>query len=309
LLKESRITSKTFDNETVEEFVSRRFGPELYERVANAVLSGIYAGDPDKMQVAAVLKRFVEMEKEHGSIIKGMKKAKGSGKRVISSFKGGTGVLIQALHEFVRENCNSETAVKSIEKSETGYAITSDSGTQFAAKRIILCLPSYVSSELINTFDVSLANKLKRIPYAKVDMTHLAYKKSQIIKPLEGFGFLAPKIENAPLLGAVANSTAFDHRSENDEVMFTIFSRPDLGHSPEKAQEKLEQLLDIKGTACSVSETKWQKAIPQFHLGHSNMIKEIEAFEQKENIVLSGNYRSGVSVGDCVKFQEELVNR
>ncbi len=305
LLKESRIKTQSLEGESVADFVSRRFGYELYESVANAVLSGIYAGDPKKMEASTVLRQFVEYEKEYGSVIKGMKANKGKNKRVISSFRSGTGSLTDAMYEYVKDHCIDESSVLSITGESDDYTV-STKDHHYSARKIICCTPSFETAELLKTLNPSLAEKLLNIPYCKMQLLHLAYNKSDIKGNVNGFGFLIPEIEKKPLLGAVINSTVFENRAGAEEVTFTVFSKPDKGHTPELARHELERILDIQGVPLYSEITTWEKAIPQFEVGHSNIISSIESFEKTETIVVSGNFRSGVSVGDCVKFASEI---
>lgn len=307
LLKESRIKSKSPKGESVADFVSRRFGREMYESVANPVLSGIYAGDPEKMEASTVLKQFVAYENEYGSIIKGFKANKGKNKRVISSFKQGTGYMLDAMYETVKEHCISRAEVNSVEKTPNGYEVLTQNGDKHAARKVISCVPSYAAAQMFKGSSLGLAEALNRIPYYKLDMTHLTYKKSDIKSRIEGFGFLFPEVEKRPLLGAVINSCAFDGRAAEDEMTFTVFSKPSLGHTSESARKELERLLKIEAEPTYDHLTHWEKAIPQFEVGHSEILQRIEHFEKKESITISGNFRSGVSVGDCVKFGRQLA--
>jgi oxygen-dependent protoporphyrinogen oxidase len=306
LLRESKVKTKSPKGESVAGFVSRRFGREMYESVANPVLSGIYAGDPEKMEAAIVLKQFLKYEEKFGSIIKGLKANKGKNKRVISSFRKGTGVLLDALYKSVKENCISEKEATGIVKIENGYEIKTADGSSYKAERVISCLPSYISAELLNQLDSAFSSELDSIPYCQMEMTHLCYKKSEVKENIEGFGFLVPEIEGKPLLGAVINSSAFEARAADDEMTFTIFSKPDRGQSSELAQQEIEKWLKISALPNFRTVTRWERAIPQFEIGHAEILLSIAEFEAKENIYISGNFRSGVSVGDCVKFAKEI---
>ncbi len=306
LLKETRIKSKSPQGESVADFVSRRFGRELYESVANAVLSGIYAGDPEKMEAAVVLKQFVSYESEFGSVIEGMKTNKGKNKRIISSFKNGTSVLTSALYHDIKEHVVSETEVLKISKLESGYQILTANNKMYTAERVITCLPSFALANCIKSDFSPLAQTLEEIRYCKVNMSHVAYKSDDIKKMINGFGFLVPQIEDKALLGAVINSKVFRDRAPDNETTFTVFSNPDVA-SPEAVLKELESILGINQAPVYTKITSWTRAIPQFHVGYSELLEKLTKFEKTENIKISGNFRSGVSVGDCVKHQKEII--
>lgn len=306
LLKETRIKSKSPNGESVADFVSRRFGKELYESVANAVLSGIYAGNPEEMEAAVVLKQFVAYESDYGSVIKGMKANKGKNKRIISSFRNGSSVLTSALYNYVKEHVVSDSEVIQICRSGIEYEVKTQEGNSYAAEKVISCLPSFELSKIVETDFRSLSNLLNQIKYCKVNMSHLAYKSADIKKSIDGFGFLIPSIEKKPLLGAVLNSKVFENRAPEDETTFTVFSNPDRA-SVHKVQAELESILGITSAPVYSEITSWARAIPQFHIGYSELLEKLTEFEKNENIRISGNFRSGVSVGDCVKYQKEII--
>jgi len=215
--------------------------------------------------------------------------------------------LTDSLYNDVKENCVSGSDITSIEKTKNIYTVKCSNGKSYEADRIISCLPAYEIGKLLKPLSNELGVALLSVPYCKMKLSHLVYKKGLIGNSIDGFGFLIPQIERKPLLGAVINSNVFEKRAKLDETSFTVFTKTDLGHTAAAAQKELEQILEIEGKPVYEEITTWEKAIPQFEIGHSALLQRLEKFENTEEIIISGNFKSGVSVGDCVKHAKLLA--
>ncbi|MEM7161123.1 MAG: protoporphyrinogen oxidase [Bacteroidota bacterium] len=310
LLKESKVSSRSDQNESVADFIRRRFGNELYEKIGNAVMGGIYAGDPEQMEAAFVLKRFVDLEKKYGSLTKSMKAEKGRNKRISVSFKKGTQDLTKALEKYANECILCNTSIEKIVRKDGHWEIQCESET-YQTERIISCLPSYVLANVLDGFEDE-KKRLLDIRYCQVTLLHLLYSNQAIGMNPNGFGFLIPKKEEKPILGAVMNSTIFKGRVKEDQTAITLFIGDQNfdNHSKEnikEAQRFLEETLQIKGEALTKEITYWPKAIPQFHMGYSENIEVLKSRFAKEDFILNGNYVSGVSVGDVIKYAKDLI--
>ena len=184
---------------------------------------------------------------------------------------------------------------------------------------VLLTIPAYSASELLGHFDSGLKNHLDNVYYPPVLVLYLAYKKDDIGQPLDGFGFLIPSNENKSFLGAIWSSVIFPNRANEDTASFTIFiggsrnpgfvneNEDDVIHN---AISEFEELMKIKGEAIHIAKRFWPKAIPQYTLGyieHENYFGHFEIDNQ--GIVLSGNYRGGISVGDCIMNAERVVEK
>jgi oxygen-dependent protoporphyrinogen oxidase len=158
-----------------------------------------------------------------------------------------------------------------------------------------------------------------KIYYPPVMVLFLGYRKENIRQQLDGFGYLIPKIENKSYLGAIWSSVIFPNRAEKDNACFTIF----IGgaRSPElfglQKDELIKKVLDefhstmkINSNPVFISDRLWDKAIPQYNIGYIEHEKYFEQFENENpGIFLSGNYRGGISVGDCVKNSEVVFKK
>ena len=164
-----------------------------------------------------------------------------------------------------------------------------------------------------------LEKHLNEIYYPPVMVLFVGFKKDQIGQPLDGFGFLIPSKEKRKFLGGIWSSVIFPNRAEKENAAFTIF----IGgaRSPEIFEQDNEKLISevldqfktimkIEGEPVFRRERFWNKAIPQYNIGHIEHEKYFEEFEKNHpGIFLSGNYRGGISVGDCMKNSELTKNR
>jgi len=82
-------------DESLQSFVVRRFGRQAFDRLVQPLIGGIYTADPAKLSVQATLPQFVEMEREFGSLIRGMRASGGRGSRRAEA-SGGRGAAGEA---------------------------------------------------------------------------------------------------------------------------------------------------------------------------------------------------------------------
>jgi len=321
LLKEPFIRSRSSEKESVAEFFSRRIGTEAYEYLVAAGLQGVYAGIPEKMSMGAILPAIVKMEKEKGSLLKGLiaqqkaaKKSKAP-KRRIFALKQGMGHLCESLGNVVREELRLNTTITEIRKTAEGFKVETDSNL-FQAKELIYAAPAH-GAKMLATLAPDLAKNLLSVSYAPMILLHLAYETEDIGQSCDGFGFLIPPKENKSLLGAIWNSALFPDRAKKGNFLFTVFvggaSHPELSPQNsaaliEGAQKEFEAIMKIDGKAVFRDMSFWQEAIPQYGLDHLTLLEKIETELKKHpGLHLLGNYLQGVSVGDCVKRAKDLV--
>ena len=297
--------------ETVTDFVSRRFNREIADYVFDPVLSGIYAGNPDRMSIAEVLPVLPQWEREYGSVTKGLMKNKGAmGGRKIISFKGGNQVLTNRLQQLLTTPVRFNCKVTGINKANNGYvvnAVENGADADFPAARVVVTTPAYAAAEMIGALDAATAAPLKAIHYPRMGVLHLGFDAAALPQPLDGFGFLVPHAENMHFLGAICNSAIFPEKAPAGKLLFTVF----LGGA------RQEQLFDEMDTntlqQCVVAEimallhlsappvmqrfSTWNKAIPQLNVGHARLRIAVEDFEKNyPGLYIRGNYVQGVAI-------------
>ncbi|HZH33273.1 MAG TPA: protoporphyrinogen oxidase [Pyrinomonadaceae bacterium] len=198
------------EDESLADFVRRRFGQEALERIAQPMIGGIYTADPEKLSLRATQPRFLELEQKYGSVINGLLKlqsenrnrkpeTEGSGARysLFLSFQNGMETLTNALSAKLPPNSlKLSTKAESLSFSETNrlWKVETNTGI-FEAETVILALPAHISARLLSSQFPALAEKLNSIEHASSATVNLAFRRDHIEHPLDGFGFLVPFFE------------------------------------------------------------------------------------------------------------------
>ncbi|HYU99993.1 MAG TPA: protoporphyrinogen oxidase [Pyrinomonadaceae bacterium] len=337
--------------ESLAEFVRRRLGTEALERMAQAMVGGIYTADPERLSLQATMPRFLEMEREHRSLIRALRKqnsrkvsannqseASGARYSLFLSFDRGMQVLTDTLEGRIssfgsqtstgaasgQASIRVNSAVESItleygagECSPKWKITTSGSETLFA-DAICLALPAYVSSRLLGGVDPQLATALAEISYASSATINLGFKRDDISHPLDGFGFVVPFIENRSLIACTFSSVKFAGRAPQGHALLRAFVggalQPELlelneGELLARVLRDLRDLLGIDRAPLFAEVTKWERSMPQYHVGHLERVKRIEArLAALPGLVLAGNAYSGLGIPDCIRSGEAAAH-
>lgn len=305
--------------ESVADFFIRRLGEEAYTYMLEPVLGGIYAGNPRHMSMEAVMPRLKTWESEHGSLFKGMiasrkeAKANGTPARTICSFQEGMQTLPLAIGRSLGSDLLCGAEVIGIHKEGRQYRIVyrrQEQEESVLTPQLIWALPAYRGAFLRN-IDTALASALEAIPYVPMNMLYVAYRASDIGRARDGFGFLVPEKESHSLLGAIWNSAIFSGRVPKGHELFTLFvgggrkimhTEAERQETLKEAQQMFELLMDIQAPPVLRQTYTWQHAIPQYGLNHLEIRRQLrEAEHRHPGLFLAGNFRAGVSVGDCLE--------
>jgi oxygen-dependent protoporphyrinogen oxidase len=317
--------------QSIAEFVTRRLGKEFLDYAINPFVAGVYAGTPEDLSVKSAFPKLYELEEKYGGLIVGTvrsirerkkraEKSKQSAKML--SFKKGMQVLPKAISDHLGDKVEYLCDVTSIDKSEKGYIVN----YEFAGVKksvncsiVISTVPSFIAANLLGHIDENLKKHLLEIYYPPVLVLYLAYKKENIRQPLDGFGFLIPAKERKSFLGAIWSSVIFPDRTDNNKAAFTLFiggaRDPGIGSIDKdilmnKVRKEFEHVMKITGEPVFKTYRYWSKAIPQYNIGYIEHERYFDEFEMSNpGIFLSGNYRGGISVGDCIKNSELIVNK
>lgn len=309
------------DDESVASFVRRRAGQEIADVVAGPFVAGINAGDPEKISVRSMFPVLERMEREHGSVLRGLRKTGAPRGRATSfSFSKGNHALPIALATSLGDSISYRSTVESLEVGRAGasVAVGGDRPRNVRAERVVIAAPAGLAARLVAPFAADVSRELSAIEYAPVVQLALSYPRGAIGVPLDGFGFLASSDADAPILGAVWNSVAFPTRSNVDDVLVTAFvggarDRTITLRTDEElvtiVDDALRRAMKIAGAkARSVATFRFTAGIPQYNLGHDERLRAIEAgIARHPAVTLCGNYLRGLSVGDCVRQARELA--
>jgi len=307
--------------ESVAKFARRKFGNEILEYLVAPFVSGVYAGDPEKLSLKAAFPSLDEWEREYGSVLRGAKKSRktpGATPSSLCSFRQGVTRLPSAIAEKLAGRLLSGTTAKSLDRLGQNENATFELHIQHAgesatmqASAIVLATPAYVSAHLIAPISAQLGHTLSGIAYAPVAVVASGYYRQQVGEPIEGFGFLVPAREKLHTLGTVWNSSLFPGRAPQGAVTVTSFTggatNPEIVSEPEDQIAKIiqsenEHILKIVGSPVTSAVWKYPRALPQYNLGHGHIVETIrDAERQLPGIFFAGNYLEGPAVGKCVE--------
>ena len=301
-------------DESLASFVRRRLGREALERMAQPMVGGIYTADPETLSLRATLPRFLDMEREHRSLILAMlrqsqaQKSGTSGARysLFLSFDRGMQVLVDELGR-LKADVRLNTRVESLKFDRT-WTIKTNVGEQFEAESVCLAVPAYIAASLLNG---SVGAKLREIKYASTATINFAYKRSDINHPLNGFGFVVPFIEKRSLIACTFSSVKFSGRAPAGHVLLRAFAggalQPEIFALDEtemaaRVEADLRELLGITGKPLFTEVAKWERSMPQYEVGHLDRINDIENEVSKlPGLTLAGNAYRGAGIPDCIR--------
>ena len=311
---------KDGEEESLARFVTRRLGRECLDKIAEPLVAGIHTSNPDNMSVRAIFPRFLDMERKYGSLIRGMTRigkngrpqgGSDTGMTYFMSLKQGMQSLSQASFSFMgAENIAAKSDVRQISKTPGGYRLLIGS-EQMSFDAVVLTVPSYAASGMIRAMDPALAERLSSIEWSSTATISLAFKKSDVLFRLPGFGFLVPRIEKRRINAATWSSVKWSFRAPLDHVLVRCFVGG--GHDEELVSYDdadligvvLEELGEIAGIRARPDLTRifrWMKSMPRYTVGHLDRIARIdETLGAYPGLYLIGSSYRGIGIGDCVK--------
>jgi protoporphyrinogen/coproporphyrinogen III oxidase len=332
-------------DESLAAFVRRRLGGEALARIAEPIVAGIHAGDPEQMSVQATFPMFLQMEREQRSLIVAMLKrrrararaaaAAGSGthpgaagaagaRRPLSyfySFQTGLADLSEAMvASLPAERMRSGVAVRSLARSRTGrdqcagderYVLGLADGRRELVDAIVLATPAWASGELLRPVAPLAAADLASIPYVTTATVSLAFRRDQVSHPLRGFGYVTPRAEGRGVMATTWSSSKFRHRAPEGHVLLRSFvGRAGLEASAQLdddelaalVRRELREVLDIAAEPEFVEIFRWPRGMPQYRVGHSDLVARLEAaVAAVPGVELAGGAYHGIGIGDCLR--------
>lgn len=290
--------------ETVREFVTRRLGREVADVLADAAVTGIYAGDPARLSASACFSKMTKAEKEHGSLLRAMRAKRGSSGGGLCSFRDGMEELPRALAARLEGRIRLRARVVEL-AIDHGVRVRTESGDHLAGDSIVLALPAARAAELVTPFAPDAATPMQAIERARVAVVGLSFAREQVGHPLDGYGYLAPG-GRSEILGCLFESTVFEGRAPEGRVLLRVMlggaRQPSLPRRDEAgwvraALEGVRAVLDITGEPAWSCAVLHDHAIPQYEVGHLARVSAIEsALEPHPHVRLAGASYRGVSV-------------
>jgi oxygen-dependent protoporphyrinogen oxidase len=349
------------NDESLADFVRRRLGREALDRMAQPMVGGIYTADPEELSLLATMPRFLEMERNHRSVIRALRRqgsaptvgerleTSGARYSLFLSFDRGMQVLTDTLAEritnltsqIVRDSEVSEkapafknairlnTPVESIGLMRDGAGGASEGSPTWLVKAagnevliadaICLALPSYVSAHLLANVDPQLASELDGISYASSATINLAFRREDVPHPLDAFGFVVPFREKRSIIACTFSSVKFEARAPSGSVLLRAFAggalQPEIlklddNELLSRVRMDLRELLGIQQAPLFAEVSRWDRSMPQYHMGHIERVKRIEQRAGAlPGLVLAGNAYTGLGIPDCIRSGEAAADQ
>jgi oxygen-dependent protoporphyrinogen oxidase len=306
------------DDESVYAFMARRFGTEVAERIGTPALLGVSGGDAANTSLAAIFPRLRELERERGSVIRGMVRGSRTASQMRSFAGSGMQRLTDRLAERLGDRVQFGTTVTRIEPDGAGWRIGHDRG-EMAAERVVIATPANAAAGIVAGFDAELARQLGEITYAPMRVIGVGFRRADVAAPLDGFGFLAARGCGVRILGATYTSSMLPEQAPPGTVYVRIFmggaADPTAAQlSPEAARSSaladLATTLGITAAPIAYHETVWHNAIPQYALGHRKRVQTIEQLTSAhQGLALIGNSYRGLGVNDTIRDARSVAAR
>jgi oxygen-dependent protoporphyrinogen oxidase len=319
----------TDQDESLQSFVSRRFGKELFERLVQPLVGGIYTADPARLSVDATMPRFRQWEREYGSLINAMlherrrtqrgARAKRYGQ--FATLRGGMSTLVTAIANRLPAGCikvdSPVEAILPVEGGKWRLVIGGGRPRIVTVDGLVLAAPAQRLAGMLQTVDPELTHLLRDVEYASCAVACFGYQRQQIGNPLRGFGFVVPLVEQRTILSCSFASVKYAGRAPTDSVLLRVFVGGALQSGLlrfsrqqilELAEREIAQLLNIRGGPQYTQLIRQQRAMPQYHVGHLGRVRKIEVrLQHLPTLALAGSSLYGVGVPSCINSGESAA--
>lgn len=318
--------------ETIAEFVVRRLGREFLDHAIDALVAGVYAGDPYKLSVPQAFPKLKQLEDRYGSLIKGQilgareRKKRGEVAKDRApkfSFDEGLQVLPETLASLLEDSLRLNTKITGVTQTPAGWALDlldqhGEGRAEHAA--VLYCGTALKLAELRveaqTTLDVKVFSEIRYPPVASVV---LGFRREDVAHPCQGFGMLIPRVEGFKILGTIFSSSLFPNRAPAGHLTLTSYVGgerfPELASLPPEELfaltcEDLRVLLGVRGKPTFQHSVFYPKAIPQYVVGYGRYRERMSEIENKApGFFLAGHYRDGISLSDSIVSACNVVDR
>jgi oxygen-dependent protoporphyrinogen oxidase len=311
------------DDESIAAFVGRRFGREAVRLLGDPLLAGIHAGEAARLSIGALFPKLVAAEQRHGSVVRGLRAMRQpdlDSNGPFRSLPGGMQELVNAIVAALPDgSMRLGVEVRELRRASR-FDLRLSSGGTLAAEAVILAAPAHATARLVEPLDGELARLCGRIPYLSSATVALAYRRDQVAHPLEGSGFVVPRTEPGVTITACTwLSSKWPGRAPEGHVLLRAFlggARDPgvVGRSDVEliatAHEDLARILGISGSPVLSRVYRWERANPQYEVGHQARVAAIErAAARHRGLHLTGSSFRGVGIPDTIADARLVASR
>ena len=313
--------------ETVSEFITRRLGKEMLDKAMGPFVAGPLASDPDQANAFSVLPRLTGLEQRYGSLAMGVLVHRVLRRRTATvtegfSFRGGMSTLVESLAVDPKIGFRGGYTVTELEPVRQGWKITGNArGIEQVcrARQVILSVPANVAARLTRPLDSTLAGLVDGIEYAPLCVVHTGFSRAAVSHPLDGNGFLVPRMARQSVNGCQWMSSLFADRAPPGKVLLSSYlggalhpAAADLDDERSLAEtlRTLQPMLGIKGTPDWVRIDRHPRALPLYHGAYHERMQAIDTHLQElPGLHLEANYRGGISIRDRIACAYQATQR
>lgn len=303
-------------DESIASFVSRRFGREAYDWLIEPLLGGIHAGDGTRLSLAATFPQLSDTERQHGSVLRFMMKARFAPKRRPAgptgfvTLRGGLGEMVAALEARLAGSIMLGRGVRDIRRIGPGWQVMLTGGGAVNAEQVIIATPANAAAPLLEHADELLAAELRAMRFASTVTVTVAFPATAVPRKLPGYGYVSPRAEGGSVIACSWTSHKFPERVRGDLVMLRLFLGRDGDDAiTEDSDEAVKfvvrrELRDVHGITAEPlwwRLFRWPSAMPQYTLGHKGRLARIdERLAALRGLQLAGSSYTGAGVPDCI---------
>src|SRR2546428_1826014 len=303
------------EDESIGAFITRRFGSEATAYLAEPLLAGIHAGDVNRLSMRSLFPQLVETERRHGSLLRGFRlrprRPESSG-GAFRSLPGGLSQLVRAATAALPAGAIRLGASADRVTSTTGsrFVVSAQDGTTISARAVVLATPAFVTGSLVRDLDSGLSRLCNEVPYSSTATVALGFRREDVAHPLNGSGFVVPRLESTGLLAASWLSSKWPERAPEGKVLMRTFVGGARDpRALERSDDELVQmslasltpLVGLRGAPELTRVYRWDRASAQHEVGHAARLHSHERMlARRPGIFVTGSGFRGVGIPDCV---------
>ena len=322
---------KDEEDETVADFARRRLGRKALDYLIEPMVSGVFAGDAEKLSLKSAFPRIFELESTYGGLFRALfalrkqgkaKGAVGAPTGHLTSFFGGMRTLVEHLETLLKDSIVLDARVQGIERKGKKYWVFYEKDGRkehVESPVVVLSCPSYASAKLTSSLSLRLSDALAQIPYAPIVVVALGFSLSQFKKQPVGFGFLAPMVEKRPVLGCLFDSSIFTDRAGKGDCLVRFMVGGARSKEITEKEDKvivdsclgeLDTFLGARGEPKFVKVIRHERGIPQYNKGHGQILQAIEEeLSGFPGLFLCNNAYYGIGINDCISRANIVTNK
>ena len=310
--------------ESLARFVRRRTGRQVWERIVEPLVTGVYAGDGTKLAVRATFPMLIDAEREHGSLIRAGLAARKAGRQpppgpMFLTTAEGLGAIVAALEDALSSGADLRTGteVTALERTGGGWTVHDRFGTATTADAVVLATPASVAAKLTRTLDGALTRELAAVESVSVATVSAVYPQDAVTAPIDGHGYVNPRVEGSPIVACSITSTKFPVRARPGTVLIRAHigrvgeADPCLRSDDELVDlvhDELRAKLGVTSRPTMARVYRWPEAIPQYDVGHKDRVALIKArLTRLPGLAVAGATYRGIGIPDCISSGDEAA--